>query len=99
MAEVCGTCRFWFIELASKDDILEEETGFGWCRRHPPKIIDHMARMAIQQPGFGGNVVDREDVASAAVVDYATMFPATFGGSWCGEYQALPAVPVEGAAA
>lgn len=87
--ERCRICRFWRLDLKAneKDPGEDSDAGFGWCRRRPPKIIDHMARMAIRQPGFGGHVYDREDVASAAHVDDATMFPATFGTNWCGDFE------------
>lgn len=101
MVNRCRTCRFWQLDLRSdqNDSGEDMDSGFGWCRLRPPMIIDHMARMAIRQPGFGGNFIDREDVANAMEVENATMFPATFGTNWCGQYQALPADSVEGAAA
>lgn len=87
-AERCRICRFWKLDLSTGEEDPGEEmdAGFGWCRRRPPSIIDHMARMAIRQPGFGGNVIDPEDVASAVHIDHATLFPATFGLNWCGEF-------------
>jgi hypothetical protein len=52
----------------------------------PPVIVDHMARMAIPVVGFGGNVVDPEDVATVTSVHNATLRPATFYTDWCGEF-------------
>lgn len=88
--ERCRICRFWLLDLKPNEQDPGEDidAGFGWCRRRPPAIIDHMARMAIHQPGFGGHVYDREDVASAMHIDDATLFPATFGTNWCGEFEA-----------
>jgi hypothetical protein len=88
MAKCCSSCRFWLCD----DEITsimqaDGNDAHGWCRRRPPQIVDHMARMAIRQPGFGGFVVDREDVASAADVHRATLYPATFGTEWCGEFK------------
>ena len=85
----CRVCRFWHLDLrAGETDPGEDQNaGFGWCRYNPPAIIDHMARMAIHQPGFGGHVFDPEDVASAMHVENATLYPATFGTGWCGRFE------------
>jgi hypothetical protein len=92
MTEACHTCRFWLADRAPNSNEAEDET-FGWCRRHPPKIIDHMARIAIRTPGFGGNVVDPEDVASSSTVSNASMFPATYATEWCGRFERLAVDP------
>ena len=92
MTERCRTCRFWRLDLKVNETDLGEEidAGFGWCRHDPPQIIDHMARMVIQQPGFGGIRYDPEDVASAMHVEPASLFPATFGTNWCGRFEVKP---------
>lgn len=86
MTERCRTCRFW---LLNKGEDADEKVsaGFGWCRRRPPQIIDHMARIAIRTPGFGGHVIDPEDVASCSTIHETSFFPATFGTEWCGEFE------------
>lgn len=89
-AERCRICRFWQLDLAigAVDPGEETDAGFGWCRREPPKIINHMARMAIHQPGFGGHVIDADQVANVHAGSNATLFPATFGTNWCGRFEA-----------
>ena len=82
MTEQCSGCRFWLIDEREKD--LDEELPawrFGWCRRHPPVIVDHMARQAIPPVGFGGHNFDPENIAPVRNVH-----PATFGTQWCGEH-------------
>jgi hypothetical protein len=86
MVEACHACRFWQID--PHEEIADGgEMNHGWCRREPPQIIEHMARMAIQQPGFGGINIDREDVANAGQVHRATLYPATFATEWCGRFE------------
>lgn len=89
MSERCRICRFWQLDLApnEKDKGEEWDAGFGWCRRDPPRINEHMARMVIDHPRFGGKNYDPEDVASASHVHDATLFPATFGTNWCGRFE------------
>jgi hypothetical protein len=43
--------------------------------------------MSIRTPGFGGHAIDPEDVATVTAVFDASYFPATYGSSWCGEYE------------
>jgi len=83
--EQCSTCRFWLVE---KDQNQSVHESFGWCRRNPPTIVDHMARQAIPPVGFGGNNPDPEDIATVVNVHHSGLFPATFGNAWCGEYTA-----------
>lgn len=86
MTDQCASCQFWEREKPGTPNELNYESH-GWCRRKPPVIVDHMARMAIRSPGFGGNVIDPEDVANCSTVSKASLFPATFGNEWCGEFQ------------
>lgn len=62
--------------------------SFGWCRRNPPSLLDHMARMVIPPLGNTADNYDPEDVATVGRVHSASMFPATYGTEWCGQYQA-----------
>lgn len=89
IAETCAGCRFW-LAVSDASDCPVDGAAFGWCRREPPKIIDRMARIAIRTPGFGGNVVDPEDVAGASTVHSTSLHPATYRTHWCGRYQAHP---------
>ncbi|MFS0737532.1 hypothetical protein ABC347_10825 [Sphingomonas sp. 1P06PA] len=84
--ERCALCRFW-LPVEEGVDRTADDAGHGWCRREPPKIVDHMARMAIPQPGFGGHVFDPEDVADAGTVHNACLWPATFYTEWCGQFE------------
>ena len=86
----CHSCRFWLVE----HDAGEHENGsesFGWCRRYPPIVLDHMARMTIPPLGNREDNYDPEDVATVGRVQSARIFPATYGTEWCGEYQGATA--------
>lgn len=65
--------------------------SFGWCRRNPPSLLDHMARMTIPPLGNREDNYDPEDVATVGRVQCASMFPATYGTEWCGQYQGIVA--------
>ncbi len=47
-----------------------------------------MARMVIPPLGNTADNYDPEDVATVGRVHSASMFPATYGTEWCGQYQA-----------
>ncbi len=85
--EQCGSCRFWLAVLEKEP--ADDGPGWGWCRRHPPVVSDHMARLAIPGPTFG-NQVDPDDVATIDNVADASLFPATWRGKWCGEFRQHP---------
>lgn len=84
-AEYCNGCRFWLADEAS-GEFDEHLHSFGRCRRHPPKVSDHMAAIAFGTPGFGEQF-DPEDLADTVSVARASLLPATFCTDWCGEFQ------------
>ncbi len=85
MVEQYHRCRFWLIDRKEGDSVDAAE-NFGWCRRYPPAIVDHMARQAIPPVGFGGHNFDPETIATVTNVHNAGLFPATYATAWCGEY-------------
>jgi hypothetical protein len=85
-SEQCSRCRFWLLERADPEDNRDE--SFGWCRRFPPVVVDHMARQAIPTVGFGGHNFDPENIATVMNVHNAGLFPASYADEWCGEYAA-----------
>lgn len=91
--ESCMSCRFWKIDHERDDEGRRHpepaDVSFGWCRRFPPRVLDHMASMTIPHLGNGKHNYDPEDVATVSNVESATIFPATYGSTdWCGEYAA-----------
>lgn len=88
MAEECSGCRFWLGVGETFSD--GEPNGWGWCRRNPPQISDHMAEMVIPRPRFGGDLetYDPDRVATVENVADASLFPATFYDRWCGRWEA-----------
>ena len=84
--ERCFTCRFWLAQPEFGEHADGSES-FGWCRRYPPTVLDHMARMTIPPLGNREDNYDPEDVATVARVHNATISPATYGIGWCGEYR------------
>jgi hypothetical protein len=85
-AERCGNCRFWLAQPMKGSDCPIDGPGWGWCRRLPPTVSDHLAMVSIHLPRFG-QLIDPEDVAGVIEVAEATLFPATFNDRWCGEYR------------
>ena len=81
----CNLCRFWLEELDCRDP-NDADGGMGWCRRHPPIVLDHMARMTIPHLGNSKDNYDPEDVATVMNVNSATIFPATPSTGWCGDF-------------
>lgn len=58
----CWSCIFY----------LREDDENGWCRRHPPVIVESMINKGIS--------------AENALI-YATRFPSLSAFDWCGEYK------------
>jgi len=50
-------------------------------------ISDHMASIAIQRPGFGGNEIDPEDIAVPSAVQQSCLWPVLYCTDWCGEHR------------
>jgi len=84
MTEQCNRCRFWFADPKSPS-FDEEPHTHGKCRRHPPRISDHLASIAIGAPSFGQSH-DLEDYADSWSVHRSVLFPVTFCTDWCGEF-------------
>ncbi|HEX2594783.1 MAG TPA: hypothetical protein VHL34_24985 [Rhizomicrobium sp.] len=83
--QFCGVCRHWQDAERSADETL----GWGWCRRYPPRVSDHVASMVIERPKFGGRNYDPEDVVTVSAVSDASIFPATWHDEFCGEFAAV----------
>ncbi|UAK25845.1 hypothetical protein [Sphingomonas nostoxanthinifaciens] len=87
MAERCDNCRYWLAGRGMADQVKANgDSAFGWCRRNPPRIVEHVASMSIRGPAFG-NQIESNDAADVFAVSDATLFPAIFGTSWCGEWR------------
>lgn len=84
--EHCGDCRFW-LPVPLKGDCVVEGPCFGWYRRYPPKLSDHLASVTIARPGFMQNITHEEATIVDAVWD-ATLFPSSYRHEWCGEFSA-----------
>ena len=86
--EQCNRCRYWHAEPDAKSDCPVDGPGWGWCRREPPRVSDHMAAVTIGFPPFGKQH-DPEEIATVVNVADASLFPATFLDNWCGRFEAL----------
>lgn len=93
-ADNCSECRFWRQDPDAQIEGERRDESFGWCRRNPPLVLDHMARMTIPHLGNSKDNYDPENVATAVNVHNATIFPATYGTGWCGEYQPENELPI-----
>jgi hypothetical protein len=91
MTEQCNRCRFWLAVPDEVGDCPEDGPGFGWCRRNPPTLSDHMASMIIDRPRFGGHNYDPESVATVGNVHNSSLFPATWQTTWCGQFEPVTA--------
>ena len=86
--EQCNRCRFWFAQPDATSDCPIDGPGWGWCRREPPRVSDHLAQVSIGLPSFGRSY-DPDDLAGIVNVADASVFPATFLDNWCGRFEAL----------
>jgi hypothetical protein len=94
MADLCAKCRFWLPDPES-GEWDNSFTSFGTCRRLPPVISDHLAKIAMGAPCFGQQF-DAEELATTNNVHSASLHPATFCTDWCGDYSPIPSArPVE----
>jgi hypothetical protein len=94
--EHCATCRFWMPRQTISDDEKSstDELGFGFCRRQPPKLIEHLVAMVVAKPVLGKQS-DIDDLFDATDHFDATAFPGTYHSEWCGEFQWLPKLQPE----
>ena len=84
--EQCNRCRFWLAEPDEASDCKIDGPGWGWCRREPPRVSDHLARIAIGYPSFDRQAAPEEFATVVCVAD-ASLFPATFLDKWCGRFE------------
>lgn len=85
LAERCNTCRFWHEDLSVRDP-ADADFGFGHCRRRPPVVIDSVARALLPKLEYGQQ--SDPEIGTASMTD-ASLWPATFAMSWCGEFDSL----------
>lgn len=96
--EACATCRFWqpgfdhfFAAIeAAKSGKPQGELHFGFCRRKPPKIIEHLVQLVAEPATVESGPKEMEEIFNSGGHFDATAFPGTFYTEWCGEFQWLP---------
>jgi len=94
MTEQCNRCRFWKFVTSGDADEDDQPYGWGWCRRYPPKVSDHMASITIGTPDFRQQYC-RDEMANEIAVSSACLLPATFSRDWCGEFASVePEMPI-----
>lgn len=93
-AENCNRCRFWKFAEDGGEDEDDQPYGWGWCRRYPPTISDHMAAISVGTPRFGQQY-DPDELASPINVHQSCLSPSTFSSDWCGEFaRTAPEIPL-----
>lgn len=92
----CATCRFWQPDQDAKADSNERSVtptdnnvGFGFCRRNPPRLVDRLVELNVEPPRYG-NQIDADEGFNATATFDSTSFPGTFFSEWCGQHEWLP---------